>query len=107
MTDASDAAVTVPGDVEHPSVAAVRSRFSDAFVRTEVCAGDQHVLYVDPARNREILAWLKTEPAHHYDFLADVTAVDYGGGRPIQVVYQLWSIPHRRALRVKCELPVS
>ena len=62
---------------------------------------------MEPARSREILSWLKSEPAQHYDLLADVTAVDYGGGRPLQVVYQLWSIPHRRALRVKCELPVS
>jgi NADH:ubiquinone oxidoreductase subunit C len=23
------------------------------------------------------------------------------------VVYQLWSVPHRRALRVKCELPLA
>jgi NADH-quinone oxidoreductase subunit C len=33
--------------------------------------------------------------------------VDYGEGRPLQVVYQLWSIPHRRGLRVKCELPLT
>jgi NADH:ubiquinone oxidoreductase subunit C len=33
--------------------------------------------------------------------------VDYGGGRPLEVVYQLWSIPHRRALRVKATLPLS
>jgi NADH:ubiquinone oxidoreductase subunit C len=37
----------------------------------------------------------------------DVTAVDYGGGRPIQIVYQLWSVGHKRALRVKCELPLD
>ena len=107
MVETPDAAVPVPSDVEHPSVTAVRARFGSAFVRTEVCAGDQHVVYVDPSRSREVLSWLKTDPEHHYDFLADVTGVDYGGGRPVQVVYQLWSIPHRRALRVKCELPVS
>jgi NADH-quinone oxidoreductase subunit C len=106
MAETSDPTVTVP-EVEHPSVAAIRQRFPSAFVRSEVCAGDQHVVYVHPSRSREILAWLKTDPAHHYDLLADVTAVDYGGGRPIQVVYQLWSMPHRRALRVKCELPVA
>ena len=36
-----------------------------------------------------------------------MTAVDYGGGRPLQVVYVLWSIPHRLSLRVKCELPLD
>lgn len=94
-------------DQSHPSVAAVRARFGAAVVHHEVTSGDQHVVYVDPARNREVLAWLKNDPAQHYDFLADVTAVDFGGGRPLQVVYQLWSMPHRRALRVKCELPVA
>jgi NADH-quinone oxidoreductase subunit C len=91
----------------HPSVAALFERFRDAVHHHEVNAGDQHVVHVDPARNIEILTWLKDDPAHRYDLLEDVTAVDYGGGRPIQVVYQLWSIPNRRALRVKCLLPVD
>lgn len=93
-------------DTDHPSVTALRERFGDAILRHEVSAGDQHVVFVDPSRNVEILEWLKEDPDHHYDFLADVTAVDFGGDRPIQVVYQLWSIPHRRALRLKCELPL-
>ncbi|RMH12779.1 MAG: NADH-quinone oxidoreductase subunit C [Gemmatimonadetes bacterium] len=91
----------------HPSVAALRERFPDAVRRAEVSAGDQHVVYVDPDANLEVLGFLKTDDAHHYDLLVDVTAVDYGGGLPLQVVYQLWSIPHRRALRVKCELPLE
>jgi len=92
---------------EHPTVEALRERFSDAFLHHEVAAGEQHVVFVDPDRNLDILRWLKEDPSQSYDLLADVTAVDYGGGRPLQVVYQLWSIPHRRGLRVKCELPLS
>jgi NADH-quinone oxidoreductase subunit C len=92
---------------EHPSVRALASRFGDALQRHEVSAGDQHVVFVEPRRSREVLAWLKDDAAERYDLLADVTAVDYGGGRPLQVVYQLWSIEHRRALRVKCELPLN
>jgi len=91
----------------HPSVPALRERFPDAFFRHEVVAGDEHVVWVDPDRTLEILGWLKEDPEHLYNFLSDVTAVDYGGGRPIQVVYQLFSIPHRRALRLKAELPLS
>jgi NADH-quinone oxidoreductase subunit C len=92
--------------LHHPSVDALRERFGAAVLHHEVSA-TQHVVYVDPARNREILGWLKDDPGQHYDLLADVTGVDFGGGRPIQVVYQLWSMPHRRALRVKCELPLT
>lgn len=91
----------------HPSVAALREVFGDAIVHHEIAAGDEHVVFVRPERAHEILAWLKDAPGHRYDLLLDVTAVDYGGGRPLQLVYQLWSIPHRRALRIKVELPLD
>jgi NADH-quinone oxidoreductase subunit C len=94
-------------DRAHPSVRALRERFGDALVHHEVNAGDEHVVHVDPERNVEILTWLKDDPAHHYEFLSDLTAVDFGGGRPLQVVYQLWSLAHKRNLRVKCELPLD
>ncbi len=60
-----------------------------------------------PEQVVEILTFLQSEPEHRYDYLADLTAVDYGGGRPLEVVYQLWSVPHRRALRVKTRLPLN
>jgi NADH-quinone oxidoreductase subunit C len=92
----------------HPTVDALRAQFGDDVVRRhEVVAGDEHVVYVPAARNLEVLTWLRDAPEHRYDFLQDLTAVDYGGGRQIQVVYQLWSIPNRLNLRVKCELPLD
>ena len=92
---------------EHPSVKALRARFGDAIRRQELVARNQVVVFVDPRRVGEILGWLKEEPEQSYAFLSDVTAVDYGGGRPLQVVYQLWSLVHRRNLRVKAELPLD
>ena len=91
----------------HPSVDALRERFGEAVLRREVHAGDEHVVFVRPDRAQEMLRWLKDDAAQRYDFLADLTAVDYGGGRPLQVVYQLWSIQHKRQLRVKAELPLD
>ncbi|HEY8484396.1 MAG TPA: NADH-quinone oxidoreductase subunit C [Longimicrobiales bacterium] len=91
----------------HPSVDALRERFGSAILHHEVQAGDEHVVFIVPERNVEILGWLKDEPTQAYDFLKDLTAVDYGGGRPLQVVYQLWSMAHRRELRVKAELPLD
>jgi len=105
--DADGAGTTVANLPEHASVIALEARFGKAIQRHLVCAGDEHVVYVDEARSKEILGWLKDDPEQHYNHLADVTAVDYGSGRPLEVVYQLWSIPHRRALRLKCELPLS
>ena len=39
--------------------------------------------------------------------ISDITAVDFGGGRPIEVVYQLFSTVHKRAIRVRCKLPLN
>ena len=89
------------------TVEALRAAFPGTVVRDLVQSGDQEVVYVDPARNTEVLDWLRTDPGERFNLLVDVTAVDHGGGRPLEVVYQLWSIPHRKALRVKCELPLD
>ncbi len=89
----------------HPSIAPLRERFGSAVLRHEVQSKDEHVVYIAPESIRAVLAWLRDEQG--YDFLADLTAVDYGGGRPLEVIYQLWSIPNRRALRVKAVLPLD
>lgn len=91
----------------HPSVDALRDRFGGDVLRHEVVAGDEHIAYIPGERNVEILQWLRDDPEHRYDFLQDLTAVDWGHGRSLQVVYQLWSIQHRRQLRVKVELPMD
>ncbi|HEX6926226.1 MAG TPA: NADH-quinone oxidoreductase subunit C [Longimicrobiaceae bacterium] len=91
----------------HPSVDALRAKFGDAVLRHEVVAGDEHIVYIPAERNLEILGWLRDDPEQRFDFLKDVTAIDYGGGRPLQLVYELWSIPCKRQLRIKVELPLS
>lgn len=92
---------------EHPTVSALRQRFGDAVLHHAVMAGDEHVVYISVDRLLNVMGWLHSEPSEHYDYLVDLTAVDYGGGRPLEVVYQLWSIPHKRGLRVKVTLPLS
>ena len=108
-SDAGSDVASTGGELttEHPSVTALRARFGDAVGRQEIPARGQTVVFVDRGRVREILGWLKEEPDQAYHFLSDVTSVDYGGGRPLQVVYQLWSLVHRRNLRVKAEVPVD
>ena len=96
--------VTAP---EHDSVTALKANFGDALVRHDVVAGNQHIVFIPADRNLEILRWLRDDPEQRYDLLRDVTAVDYGAGTPLQVVYQLFSITHRRALCLKCELPLD
>jgi NADH-quinone oxidoreductase subunit C len=51
------------------------------------------------------MAWLRDTPQHAYDYLVDVTAVEYRDReRPLEVVYQLRSLARRADLRVKVEL---
>lgn len=91
----------------HPAVDGLRARFRDSVLRHEVVAGNEHIVYVPAERNLEILTWLRDDPEQKFDLLRDVTAIDYGGGRPLQLVYELWSIPFKRQLRVKVELPLT
>jgi NADH-quinone oxidoreductase subunit C len=91
----------------HPSVGALRARFGDAVLHHTMVGRQEHVVYVAAERAAEILGWLKTDADQQYDLLLDLTAVDYGGGRPLEVLYQLVSIPHRRTLRLKVTLPLT
>ncbi|CAN5842348.1 hypothetical protein BH23GEM9_BH23GEM9_03790 [soil metagenome] len=91
----------------HPSVAALVERFGEAVLHHVVMAGDEHVVYITGDRNVEILGWLKDDASEMYELLLDVTAVDYGGGRPLEVIYQLISVVHTRVLRVKATLPLT
>jgi NADH-quinone oxidoreductase subunit C len=92
------------GGPENPSVAALRAQFNDAIGRSEVVWGETTV-FVDRARVLDIIRWLHADPHQRYDYLVDVTAVEFrDAGLPLQVVWHLRSLPYRRFLRVKVEL---
>ncbi len=91
----------------HPTVDALRERFGEEVLRHELVAGDEHIVYLPAARLHEVLTWLRDTPGQEYDYLKDVTGIDYGTGTSLQVVYELWSMEHRRQLRVKVELPLD
>ncbi|MDE0898654.1 MAG: NADH-quinone oxidoreductase subunit C [Longimicrobiales bacterium] len=92
---------------EHPTLAALLDRYPDEIVRYRLNAGDQYVVWMKPDRSHEILEWLKDDPDHLYDMMSDVTGLDYGNGRPINVVYQMYSTTYKLALRIRCELPLD
>ncbi|OGT92386.1 MAG: hypothetical protein A2083_10190, partial [Gemmatimonadetes bacterium GWC2_71_9] len=49
---------------------------------------------------------LKNDPVERYDYLTDITAVEYRDRElPIEVVYQLRSLKRKLDLRLKVELP--
>ena len=87
-----------------PSVAALRSQFGTAVERHFVSSG-QTVVYLSRDRSHDALAWLKDTPGQEYNYLTDVTAVDYRDPeRPLEVVYQLRSLGRGADLRVKIAL---
>ena len=87
-----------------PSVAALRAGFGAAIGRHLVSCGDT-IVYVAADRVHEVLAWLKDDPGQGFDYLTDVTGVEYRDPeRPLEVVWQLRSLPRRADLRVKTEL---
>ena len=88
-----------------PSVDALRAKFGDAIQRVDV-VWNETTVFVDTGRVGEIIQWLHDDPAQRFDYLVDVTAVEYRDmDRPIEVVWHLRSLPYRRFLRLKAELP--
>jgi NADH-quinone oxidoreductase subunit C len=86
------------------SVPALRTEFGPAIHRHVVSTG-QTIVYVDRDRSHDVLAWLRNTSGQEFNYLTDVTAVDYRDPeRPLEVVYQLRSLGRKADLRVKVAL---
>ena len=89
----------------NPSVAALRERFGSRVVIRAVESCGDTIVYVDAAAAVQVLQWLKETPAQEYNYLADITAVEYRDGElPLEVVYELFSLKRKVGLRVKVPL---
>ena len=87
-----------------PSVPALRTEFGPAIHRHVVSTG-QTIIYVERDRSHDVLAWLRDTSGQEFNYLTDVTAVDYRDPeRPLEVVYQLRSLHRKADLRVKVAL---
>jgi NADH-quinone oxidoreductase subunit C len=74
-------------------------------VREEVGRDGERIVFVAPDRLLEAMTWLKDTPGQQFDYLVDVTAVEFRDReRPLQVVYFLRSLTRRADLRIKVEL---
>ncbi|HEX4681392.1 MAG TPA: NADH-quinone oxidoreductase subunit C [Gemmatimonadaceae bacterium] len=92
------------GGDANPSAAALKQQFGDAVKRIEVVWGETNVI-VDKARLHDIVRWLHDDASQRYDYLSDVTAVEFRDlEQPIEVVWHLRSLPWRRFLRLKVML---
>jgi NADH-quinone oxidoreductase subunit C len=87
-----------------PSVPALRAEFGAAIER-HLVSSRQTIAYVSRDRSHDVLAWLRDTPGQEYNYLTDVTAVDYRDPeRALEVVYQLRSLGRKADLRIKIAL---
>ena len=77
-------------------------------LRTEVARDGETIVFVPAARLLDAMRWLKETPGQEFDYLVDVTAVEFRDReRPLQVVYFLRSLKRKADVRVKVELEAS
>ena len=89
----------------NPSADCIKDRFPLLFVRAEVMWGDTTV-FLTPEGVLDVVRYLHDDAAEQYDYLVDVTAVEYRDLElPVEAVWHLRSIPYRRFLRLKAQLP--
>jgi len=92
------------GGEPNPSAAALREQFGAAIKRVDVVWGETNV-YVDRSRIHDVMVWLHDDASQRYDYLSDLTAVEFRDlEQPIEVVWHVRSLPFRRFLRVKVQL---
>ncbi len=97
--------------LEHPTFAAVKARFPGSKFKATEFRGCS-TLIVPPAELHEVMAFLKSDAATRYEFLSDITAVDYLGYSVAQpgrfaVVYVLRSYEKDEMFIVKTYLDPS
>lgn len=81
-------------------------RLGEKILGAEAFRGEETIV-IARENVREIFRLLKEEPEFAFNFLMDLTAVDYWRRRTprFDVVYHLYSLEHNRRLRVKVPLP--
>ena len=86
-------------------IAILRSSLADTPLEP-AASSDQPALEVPAASIAEVGLVLRDTPALRFEFLADLTAVDWWPREPrFEVVYHLASVEHRMRLRLKVRVP--
>jgi NADH-quinone oxidoreductase subunit C len=93
------------GGPMNPSVDRIKAKFPAVFVRAEAVWGET-IVYLRPEGLFDVIQYLHDDPNELYDYLSDVTAVEYRDlEQPLEVVWHIRSIPFRAFLRIKVQLP--
>src|ERR1700752_3103116 len=79
----------------------LKERYGSAILTAE-SARDEETIVIDRNQAHEVMQMLHDDPALSFNFLSDLTAVDWPERTPrFDVVYHLRSLTHGHRLRVK------
>jgi NADH-quinone oxidoreductase subunit C len=85
----------------------LRTRFPNSIIETHSHRGDE-TLVVRKEDIQEICQFLRDDTELLYNFMMDLTAVDYLGREPrFEVVYHLYSLAFNRRIRIKTRVSES
>jgi len=88
----------------HPAIARLQA-WSARVVEGVKFDRDEMSIYIERSSIREACALLRDDPACPFNFLADVTCVDWYPSEPrFEVIYHLLSIPQKERVRLKVRL---
>ncbi len=91
--------------VEENLTSAVQTRLQGKILESHTLRGEE-IIFLSRQGMLETFRILKEDSQLDFNFLMDITAVDYLGKKTprFEVVYQMYSLSHNRGLRVKVAL---
>ncbi len=82
--------------------ATLRARFGETVLLGEDASSSSPTLVVNAARLVEVCHFLHDDPAHWFDFLSCLSALDNGpDAGTMEIIYHLYSLPHDHYLTLK------
>ncbi len=86
----------------------LKVRFAGAVLEATEFIG-QVSIRIEAGRIVEVCNFLRDEPSAQFNYLSDLTCVHYplGPGRPLEIVYNLYSIPRNERVRLKVGIAES
>lgn len=89
---------------EHPAIACLLA-WNPACVKGAKFDRAETSVYIERSALREACVLLRDDPSCLFNFLSDVTCVDWYPAQPrFEVIYQLLSIPKKERVRLKVKL---
>jgi len=91
----------------HPAVSRILA-WNEKAIESVKYDREEMTIYIEPGSIRQVCSLLRDNPACPFNFLSDVTCVDWLPQEPrFEVVYHLLSIPRKERVRLKVRLSGS